>query len=72
MKVHLQQDEHNSYDRKTVLEIWEKENLIPDLVRKCDGLMMTKDNIKYFTDDMDEVTCKRCIKMWNKFVREQK
>lgn len=69
MKIHLEQ-----YDKETevVLGIWEHEDVIPHLSRKCDGLMMSKGNEEYFTDDMDKVTCKRCIKMWNKFVRDNK
>ena len=32
--------------------------------------MMSLGNENYLTDDMDKVTCKLCIRRWNKYVRE--
>ena len=70
MKIHLQQKSEVAYGYyRQAIEAWDYEGLIPDLERKCDGLMMKKGNEKYFTDDIDKVTCKRCIKMWIKSIR---
>lgn len=52
------------------VEAWKQEGLIPYKTKSCTGLMMKKGNEKFFTDDMDRVTCGLCIRRWNKFARE--
>lgn len=69
MKTHFEGRLAGSGSR--ALEAWENEKLIPYKTKKCNGMMMSIGNEKYFTDDMDKVTCKLCIRRWNKFVREQ-
>ncbi len=53
------------------LASWEHEKLIPYLTKSCTGFMMPIGNEKFLTDDMDKVTCKLCIRRWNKYVREK-
>ena len=54
------------------IEAWKKEGLIPYRTKMCTGTMLRLGNEKYFSDDMDKVTCKLCLRMWNKYVRENK
>ena len=43
-------------------ETWKKEGLIPDKVKFCDGLMMSKGREFDFTKETEGVDCKKCQK----------
>jgi len=69
MKIHFIGEDAGS--GMQALEAWDNEGLIPYKTRKCDGFMMKRGNEKYFTDNIDKVTCKLCIRRWNKLNRDQ-
>lgn len=70
MKIHLIGESAGSGSE--ALESWEHDGLIPYKTKSCTGFMMKKGNENFFTHDIDKVTCRLCIRRWNKFVREQK
>lgn len=52
----------HEYGDERARESWEKEGLIPDKVKFCDGLMLRKGRELDFTRKTDDVECKKCQK----------
>ena len=54
--------EVHNYGTAQAQEAWEREGLIPDKVKFCVGLMMSKGREYNFTSKTDDVDCKKCQK----------
>lgn len=63
MKIHFEEILDAGIE---ALAIWQKENLIPYKIKKCTGLMMSKSCEAFFTDNIEKVTCKLCLKILEK------
>lgn len=66
LKTHYQVHQYGIAEAK---EAWEKEGLIPDKVKFCDGLMLSKNRIYNFTKNTEHVDCLKCQKkldVWRK------
>tara|TARA_R110000851_G_C12923478_1_gene550574 strand:+ start:537 stop:767 length:231 start_codon:yes stop_codon:yes gene_type:complete len=64
LKTHYETHELGSPEAQSM---WENEQLIPDKVKFCDGLMMRKGRELNFTKDVGYVDCKKCqnkIDLW--------
>ena len=59
LKTHY---EVHEFGNKKAKDAWQKEGLIPDKVKFCDGLMLSKGREFYFTSKTDDVDCKKCQK----------
>lgn len=62
LKTHYEVHEFGS---EQALKTWNKEGLIPNKVKFCDGLMMRKGREFNFTSKTDDVDCKKCQKKIN-------
>ena len=43
-------------------DAWNREGLIPHKTKFCDCLMLRKNRKLDFTDDVDHVTCEKCLR----------
>lgn len=59
LKTHYQVHQYGNAEAK---KAWEKEGLIPDKVKFCDGLMLSKSRSYNFTKKTDDVDCLKCQK----------
>lgn len=73
MKVHYERPSSVPYGYVDMaISDWAQAGLIPWVERCCDGRMMLIENQSFLTDDMDKVTCKRCLRKRNKYVKGNK
>lgn len=49
------------YGSEQAQRAWKNEKLIPHRTKFCDSLMLLKGRELDFTDDVDFVTCKKCL-----------
>lgn len=59
LKTHFEVHKFGNEQSRTA---WKVEGLIPDKVKFCDGLMMSKGREYNFTSNTDDVDCKKCQK----------
>ncbi len=64
MKVHLKvkTSVREGYEDEAIKN-WNKEGLIPNYHKRCDGNMMKKENADFFTLNKEEVDCNRCLRL---------
>ena len=64
MKIHKQRPAIlSAWVESEAVAAWKCGGLVPNLVRVCDGLMVTIKNKNSLTDLNENVTCKRCNKL---------
>jgi len=44
------------------LAAWQRESLMPRVVRACDQRMMLKSNADFLTTQISKVTCQKCLR----------
>ena len=59
------------YGSEQAQESWKKENLIPHKTKFCDDLMLHKGRELDFTDDTDNVTCKKCLRKIQRYAENR-
>lgn len=64
LKTHYSVYQHGNDQAK---EGWIREGLVPNKVKFCDGLMLSKSRSLDFTKKTDHVDCKRCKNKINRF-----